>query len=115
MFTTTLFCLVFGDSTKHAFSIEIDKDKRIDYLKYVIKTKKQPRFDTISSDELDIWKVDVPLNKLNDKINFADIKTVLGGEELQPLRKISEAFTNDPIEGNINVLVQYPEEKVSLR
>ncbi|GBB99563.1 hypothetical protein RclHR1_03560018 [Rhizophagus clarus] len=110
MFTITLSCLVIGDSTKRAFSIEIDKDKCVDHLKFMIKTKKHPRFDTISSDELDIWKVDVPLDKLNDKISPTNIKTMLSGEELSPLSKIGDVFSDNLAENNINVLVQFPDD-----
>ncbi|RIA94561.1 hypothetical protein C1645_803494 [Glomus cerebriforme] len=110
MFTATILCLVHGDPIKRAFSVEVDRDKRVDYLKHMIKMRKQPRFDAFTADELDLWKVNVPFNKFDDKINFSDIKTVLDGEELFGLSKIDDVFEDKLIEDNIHILVQCPNE-----
>ncbi|KAF9430400.1 hypothetical protein BGZ94_007051 [Podila epigama] len=41
----TLFCLVDGETTSNAFSVEIDPIKSVEHLKNLIKAKKAPRFD----------------------------------------------------------------------
>ena len=48
----TLFCLVDGEATSQAFSVEIDHTKTVDGLKKLIKTEKAPRFDDVAADEL---------------------------------------------------------------
>jgi hypothetical protein len=87
----TLFCLVDGEATSQAFSVEIDPTKTVDGLKKVIKAEKTPRFDDIAADELTLWcvcveitddeeELPIVLDKLNEK------------KKLGPATRISKVF-----------------------
>ncbi|KFH72875.1 hypothetical protein MVEG_00100 [Podila verticillata NRRL 6337] len=52
----TLLCLVDGEATSRAFSVDIDRTKSVDHLKKLIKSEKTPRFDDVAADELTLWR-----------------------------------------------------------
>ncbi|KAI9241257.1 MAG: hypothetical protein BYD32DRAFT_458061 [Podila humilis] len=55
----TLLCLVDGEATSRAFSVDIDRTKSVDHLKKLIKLEKTPRFDDVAADELTLWRVSI--------------------------------------------------------
>ncbi|KAF9212485.1 hypothetical protein BGZ59_006689, partial [Podila verticillata] len=50
-----LFCLVEGEATTKAFSINIPLNNTVDDLKNLIKTACSPQFDDIAADKLTLW------------------------------------------------------------
>src|SRR5437016_3623595 len=91
----TVHCLVQGDSpsSECTFPIKIAKDKTIFDLEKIIKA-------SIDADKLKLWKVNIPLNIQNDKLDAlkdnenVDIKRMLDGEVLRLESKICEVFPN---------------------
>ena len=109
----TLNCIVRGDlpTIQRAFTVKISLNETIDYLRRMIKKTLTPCFDHIVANHLILWKVDIPLDMLNNRfahlksdINF-DIMNILGGDMLLPTRKIGKVFTDEPIEEHVHVIV----------
>jgi Crinkler effector protein N-terminal domain len=107
--TLTLFCLLDGEATSQAFSVDIEQTKTVDQLKKVIKTEKAPRFDDVAADELTLWRVSIPiveegdelpilLDNVDDKVN----------KKLGPATRLSKVFPEDLPEETIQVIVQRP-------
>ncbi|KAF8942097.1 hypothetical protein BGZ47_006819, partial [Haplosporangium gracile] len=98
----TLFCLVEGEATSQAFSVEIDQTKTVDHLKKFIKTEKTSRFDDVAADELTLWRVSIP----NDNLSSA-IKVDALGDKSQlnnPRTRISKLFPESP-DDNTYILI----------
>ena len=55
--TITLFCWVIDTPTKQIFPVEIARDKSWGTVKIAIKEMKEPEFNDIDADTLDLWKV----------------------------------------------------------
>ncbi|GBB99322.1 hypothetical protein RclHR1_03490004 [Rhizophagus clarus] len=112
--TITLSCLVQSDNPnkKNIFKIGIDKNKSVNELKKEIKKKKHNNFVNLSADELQLWKVDIPFEKPNEKLNilntqfYTSIKEELEGEELDGTKKISEYFPDKLMNEHINIIIQ---------
>ncbi|KAG0039904.1 hypothetical protein BGZ82_006161 [Podila clonocystis] len=92
----TLFCLVDGEATSNAFSVEIDSSKTVDGLKKLIKTENPDTFNGVDAKELTLWRVSVPdadddedLPILLDKIPGKDRK------KLQVTTKPSKVFIGE--------------------
>ncbi|KAF9118081.1 hypothetical protein BGW39_001492 [Mortierella sp. 14UC] len=75
-----LFCLVDGEATSNAFSVEIDPTKTVYHLKNLIKAKKTPRF---------LIETDSPT-------------------ELDPTDDLSDVFEETPPKKTIHIIVQRP-------
>ncbi|KAG0268150.1 hypothetical protein BGZ95_002588 [Linnemannia exigua] len=105
----TLFCLVDGESTSNAFSIEIDSTKTVDGLKDLIKAKQSPDFDDIVAKSLTLWSVSIPDDDDDDEIPI-----VLGNvnnndkKKLRATRGLLEVFPDKPPKNTIHVIVQRP-------
>ncbi|KAG0060267.1 hypothetical protein BGZ89_012410 [Linnemannia elongata] len=105
----TLFCLVDGEATFQAFSVDIEQTKTVDQLKKVIKTEKSPRFDDVAADELTLWRVSIPIIEEDDELpiilcNVDDkVKKKLG-----PATRLSKVFPEALPEETIHVVVQRP-------
>lgn len=114
MSTITLSCLLQCENPnkKNIFNIEIEKNKSIKELKKEVKKKKHNNFVNLTADELQLWKVDIPLEKPNDKLNilntqlYASIKEELEGEELDETKKIAEYFSDELGGERINIVIQ---------
>ncbi|KAF9921492.1 hypothetical protein BGZ67_000422, partial [Mortierella alpina] len=52
----TLFCLVDGEATSHAFPVKVCPDDTVGDLKELIKIKQAPAFDDITANNLTLWK-----------------------------------------------------------
>ncbi|KAF9133873.1 hypothetical protein BG015_003496, partial [Linnemannia schmuckeri] len=101
----TLFCLVDGETTSQAFSVDIDQTKTVDHLKKLIKTEKAPRFDDVAADELTLWRVFIPDEKMDSFITVDALgdKTQLNN----PRTRLSKLFPESP-DDNTYILVQRP-------
>jgi len=82
----TLQCWVQGNSPDHIFPVKIDQTETMGSLKKAIKDEKQPKFDHITADKLDLWNFSISLNgSLNKSLNnleLAEGGSLLGWEEL---------------------------------
>ncbi|CAB5378728.1 unnamed protein product [Rhizophagus irregularis] len=110
----TLTCLVQCENPnpKNIFKVKIEKNKSIKELKKEIKKKKHNNFVNLSANEIQLWKVNIPFEKPNDKSNilnaqlYASIKEELEGEELDGEKNISEYFPYELGNEHINIIVQ---------
>ncbi|KAF9397756.1 hypothetical protein BGZ94_006218, partial [Podila epigama] len=105
----SLFCLVDGEATSNAFSVEIDPSKTVDVLKKVIKSEKAIAFSDIDADQLTLWRVSIPLRDDDDELpillnNVADKDK----KKLGPVTRLSKVFPEDIPEESIHIIVQRP-------
>jgi hypothetical protein len=105
----TLFCLVDGEATSQAFSVDIEQTKAVDQLKKVIKTEKAPRFDDVAADELTLWKVEIPDDDDDEEIPFLlNAVSTKDKKKLKATRELNEFFTKPPPKKTIHIIVQRP-------
>jgi len=110
----TLSCLIQCDNPnkKNIFKIEIENDKSISKLKEEIRKKKYNNFVNVGADEIQLWKVNIPLGEPNYKLNIlntrpcASIKEELEGEEMDASRNVGEYFSNRFANESIHIIVQ---------
>src|SRR5437660_1813198 len=83
MSTITLSCLVQCDnpSNKNIFKVEIGNDKSVSKLKEEIKKKKHNNFVNVNADELQLWKVNIPLGEPNYKLNILETRPYVSVKE----------------------------------
>ena len=105
--TITIICLVNGESSGHAFALDIGKDKHISHLKKQIKKEKAPKFDNLAADELVLWKVDIPTSDLDTMPEDLVLENnkEKGVQALHPVNKIGNIFSGVP-EESIHVIVE---------
>ncbi|RHZ77748.1 hypothetical protein Glove_173g76 [Diversispora epigaea] len=115
MDTITLGCLVKGDDPyDNYFEVEINKTRAVSVLRELIKDKKKPNFDHLPADRLKLWKINVSLSKLNEKLNIlisrnlSMIEEGLEGIKLLASNDIQDYF-NEPIKKHIHIIVEPPE------
>lgn len=107
--TVKLFCLVYGDTpSKHAFSIKILKTDTIDVLKRLIKNKKSPKLDHFTADELELWKVNIPMSELATLDGNFDKDKYIGNGSLSPFSDIGDIFLGPPARKHLHIIVQIP-------
>ncbi|RUS20202.1 hypothetical protein BC937DRAFT_86190 [Endogone sp. FLAS-F59071] len=107
-------CLVQGDAPpkKRALTVKIARIDNVSMLKEAIKSKLAPRFNHVVANELELWKVDVPLDGPNNKLAAleddatVDIEQVLGGEEMLALCDIGEYFGDTHSKKHIHVIIK---------
>ncbi|KAF9133376.1 hypothetical protein BGX30_012315, partial [Mortierella sp. GBA39] len=105
----TLFCLVDGQSTLNAFSVEIDPNKTVDDLKDCIRVKRTNDFSDVDADKLSLWSVLIPITEDNDDtpILLANV-TSSGKKRLRPTTRLSTEFTKKLSEETVHIIVQRP-------
>ena len=55
-----LNCSILGSEVERTFGVRTPLSENVDNLMAAIKKRKQPKFDHIATNELDIWKVNDP-------------------------------------------------------
>lgn len=96
-----LWCVTRED--RIAFKVGIGANNDISDLKTIIKEFRKPRYDKFSPDELNIWKVNITMNRIKD----IPIDEYLNEKLKDPSQKVRNTFYN--IEGdNIRVVVGIP-------
>ncbi|KAK3836796.1 MAG: hypothetical protein J3R72DRAFT_526112 [Linnemannia gamsii] len=105
----TLFCLVDGLPSSRAFEIEVSKTRTIAHLKDLIKAKQTPAFDDITVDQLNLWRVSIPIIEEDDALpilldNVADKDKKKPG----PATRLSKVFPEDLPEETVHIIVQRP-------
>ena len=115
MSTITLSCLVIGENSyENVFEVVFGKNLEnvtVNRLKKAIKEELHPKFENVSPNDIKLWKVDIPLEEENKKLELVNtkinvnIKEDLGGVELLPLSKISKHFTSQPVDEHIHIII----------
>ncbi|KAF8914706.1 hypothetical protein BGZ58_005668, partial [Dissophora ornata] len=101
----TLFCLVDGEATFNAFSVEIKSSKTVDGLKKLIKTEQAPRFHDVAADELALWCVSIPDDDDgNDDEQLILLNKVSEKKKLKSTTKLSKVFETEIPEETIHII-----------
>ncbi|KAG0280022.1 hypothetical protein BGZ95_011531 [Linnemannia exigua] len=104
----TLFCLLDGEPTSRAFSIDIKPTESVHDLKELIKASNNSAFNGVDTRSLTLWKVVIPENSHGPNLAITmDALDDDGKTELYPMDDISEIFAEEPDE-NTYILVQQP-------
>jgi hypothetical protein len=108
-----LNCLIHDKTppVDRVFTIEVAKSKTVAILKDVIKEKKPSNFRSIDANELDLWKVLLPLDSSVDKVLkqlVLEDNVTKCIQKLLPAKKLSCYFTDKLAEQHIHVIVQPP-------
>ncbi|RHZ77089.1 hypothetical protein Glove_186g10 [Diversispora epigaea] len=113
---TTLVCLVYGDLTKKAFKVNIEKNESVYYLKTKIKEKKSNLFANVDANEIVLWKVNVPLDD-----DTMEVDIVLENNEEMDVQKLSfpfitigNAFTENITVDSIHIVIEEPSDELVL-
>jgi hypothetical protein len=109
----TLFCLVDGEATCLAFSVDIDASKTVDHLKKLIKTEKSNIFSDVDAHQLILWRVSMPITDDDDEIPIL-LNNVTGDKKkLGPATRLSKAFPKDLPEEAVHIIIQRPSQSRS--
>ncbi|KAF8932529.1 hypothetical protein BGZ47_011345 [Haplosporangium gracile] len=104
----TLFCLVDGDSTSNAFSVEIAPTKTVDSFKKLIKSEKAPLFDDVAADQLTLWRVCIPDDDEDDNDEIPLLEKITEKKKLKATTKLSKVFDTELPDETIHIIVQRP-------
>ncbi|RHZ75565.1 hypothetical protein Glove_212g139 [Diversispora epigaea] len=111
----TLNCLVEGDDPyENCFVIKINKTESVSILKKHIKNEKKPNFDHLPADQLKLWKVNIFLSELNEKLNIlinrnlAVIEQRLEGRKLLASDDVQDYFNEQPTKKHMHIIVECP-------
>ncbi|KAF9113079.1 hypothetical protein BGX30_007091, partial [Mortierella sp. GBA39] len=107
----TLFCLVDGEATSQAFSVDIDQTKTVDHLKKFIKNEIPDTFNGVDAKDLTLWRVSILITRDNSEIpilfnNIAKEEK----EKLHPADDLSDIFDEKPPKKTIHIIVQRPSQ-----
>ncbi|KAG0014800.1 hypothetical protein BGZ81_000252 [Podila clonocystis] len=110
----SLFCLVDGEATSHAFSIKIPSSDTVDDLKKLIKIEIPDTFNGVDAKDLTLWRVSIPITEddeipilLND-ISDEDKK------KLGPATRLSKVFPEDLPDETVLIIVHRPPLKTRI-
>ena len=118
----SLLCLFLGDQVKNRFEISIKKHRTVSRLREAIKNKNKNDLKDIDARQLDLWKVAVPTDHENDKLELLNSKSYdqikvqedLGGELLQADDVIKEHFKSKSTTKQISIIIQLPGKSLSI-
>jgi len=113
----TLFCLVHGEPTANAFSVDIDRGKTVGALKKLIKEEKQNDFNNVDADKLTLWALSPPIKEEDDDgLKALDLQNETGVRKLKrATAKISTELSGVPTDGYIHVVVERPSNTKDVR
>jgi hypothetical protein len=106
----SLNCLVHSEVPQRMFTVEVENTENVSILRELIKEKKAPHLDHVAASDLDLWMVDLDLDKLGaepvhvDHFDTSDVKL------LSPHMKLSSIFnhiTDDKLE-HLHIIAMAP-------
>ncbi|KAF9107236.1 hypothetical protein BGX29_006922 [Mortierella sp. GBA35] len=102
-----LFCLVDGEATSQAFSVEVDSTKTVDHLKNLLKAEQSPDFDDVVANNLTLWSVSIPDDDNDDEIPIVlDNVNNKDKKRLRATRELSESFIDKPPTSSFSALLK---------
>lgn len=107
----TIGCLLHGyEAVNYAFPIRIDKTQTVADLKDQIWSKKK-ELESVDPGSLVLWKVKIPIDRLESLDSHADISEYWG-TQLISLQKLTDVFSGDdgpePANNCLHIIVQTP-------
>ncbi|KAF8079189.1 hypothetical protein FPV67DRAFT_1604454 [Lyophyllum atratum] len=105
----SLNCLVFRQALKNLVIIDILDTKNVADLRKLIKKETSPHFDNVPANQLDLFKVSIPLSDDDDSLtaSFGSLRLdeqILG----RPWLKLSQVF-GDIHDDHVHVIVKPPD------
>ena len=98
------FCLIVGED--NPFSVEIKPAATVDKLKDAIKAKKQLALDYIAANELNLFKVEIPMG--NKRKIEEGITALHQATAMSPGSQLNKCFSGRLSNDKIYILVQLP-------
>ncbi|KAI0297393.1 hypothetical protein BC826DRAFT_165340 [Russula brevipes] len=106
MSTYNLWCLIEG---KTPFLVTALSTMPISVLKKVIKEENSNLLQKVDAPNLILWKVDVNIDTVGDKIRMGEYKPdVTGEQQLWNMAKLSTIWSEPPPDDHIHVFVDLP-------
>ena len=96
-----LNCFVLGDDKERVFTVKVPKTDNVSILKDEIKKKKAHLFSDVDASDLDLWKVNRPIDDPASKNPQA-------GPPLRVNKKLSSLWDGDPPDDDLHILVKAP-------
>jgi hypothetical protein len=98
-----LNCYVLGDHPDRIFAVDVLKTNTVRDLKNLIKKEKASRLKDIDASDLDVWKVDISLDKFEKE--FKNFKP-----DSHPKLRVEKRLSmfNDGIDDHLHVIVKAP-------
>lgn len=103
----TIFCVIFGEKTQDAFSVQIDRDERVSVLKEHILAKNPNYFKGIDARQLSLWYILLCGTGPHRPSSLED------SDMLNPMDKLRKTFPGDPFGGHIHIIVKSPNQVVA--
>jgi hypothetical protein len=103
----TLYCVVEGESTSKAFSVEIEPTQSIGSLKDAIKAKNPDTFNGVDANNLTLWRVDFPITPAKKiTLNLPDEESILSRMDLdeEPMAQVTQCRVNKADEATVKFL-----------
>jgi len=100
----SLNCLILGDTQERLFIVKILNTECATVLKDRIKEEKAPHLNHIAASDLDLWKVDLPLDELGAEPVHVNLDN-----KLSPPRWPLSSFFKDTVDDqHLHVIVKAP-------
>ena len=88
----TFFGLVYGEPSRRAFPVKIERGESVGVLKKLVKEEKKPMLDHLPADTLDLWKVNIPVAD-DEATQNPDLSNAI---MLRSVDEIAEHFDGPP-------------------
>lgn len=98
----SLNCFIHGDDPDRIFTVFVPTTYNVSILKSLIKKEKAPHLDHVAASDLDLWKVDFPIDDLPTKNLLTD------GPKLGPVALLLDLFPPELDIKFIHVYVYVP-------
>ena len=103
----SLNCLVLGDEPEKMFTVEVEKTKNVSILKDRIKEKNSSSFGNVDSKNIDLWMVDLCLDKR--KLGAELVHNLDTYPKLSPPRKKLSSFFNGTVDDErLHIIAKAP-------
>ncbi|KAG1795979.1 uncharacterized protein HD556DRAFT_1526449 [Suillus plorans] len=103
-----LNCFTLDDNPRpnKIFPVHIAQTQTVGDLKEVIKDKNKHRFDGFDANDLELWKVDLPVDEtIKDNLNNLTLDPM---ESLSPVKKLQKVFSEIPEDENLHIVIRAP-------
>jgi hypothetical protein len=102
----SLNCLIYGEVQERMFTVEVEKTKNVSILKKLIKEEKALCLDHVDASDLDLWMVDLHLDKLGAGAVHVDLDAY---SKLSPPRmKLSSFFNGTVDDERLHIIAKAP-------
>jgi Crinkler effector protein N-terminal domain len=107
-----LNCLVLGQDSSHIFLIRIPANQTVYDVKKAIREEKKPTFREVNADDLQLFKVSIPVDHELDEI-LADFQPQHDDpnnnvQKLSAVDELIECFPSRPVRKHLHIIVQPP-------